>query len=130
MPTWKKLYAPTYPEREARKVIADTSRQACRANAAHYVRSGPLLPILEKVLMGEISVKLVQGYPPTEINPRNIFGMDVRVLPSPSEFDHVLVVDVPAKSESIAGVGVEYYPGVRSGDMRLDLEAHTRAITE
>src|SRR4051812_23446562 len=31
MPTWKKLYAPTYPEREARKVVAGTSRQACRA---------------------------------------------------------------------------------------------------
>lgn len=71
------------------------------ADAAYYIGSRPNRPIIEKVFVREITVKLVQNGP---LFGRSLaaFQMDTGVLPRPTELDHVLFVATHAGSDAIA----------------------------
>jgi hypothetical protein len=81
--------------------------------------------------MAEISMKLIKNHALTRELRRDVFGVDVRVLSSPSHFDQIAFIGEPhPKRDSIARARIEYYARVHPRDMGLNGKADAAAITD
>jgi hypothetical protein len=101
---------------------AADARNVGGAYAANYEGSHPL-PVFKGILVGEVSVELVQNCPLLGRGLRCIFQMEVRVLPCPAELNQIFLVESYTEGQSVGRIRIENNPSVGPFDFRLKLES-------
>jgi hypothetical protein len=74
-------------------------------------------------------MKLVKNHALPGRVERDVFRVDIRILPCPSYFDQVTFAGAHTKRNSVAWARVEYDARVHAGDMGLNRKAYASAIT-
>lgn len=117
----------TQPKRKTGEAPPGSDANMGRTDTAYNVGPRPNRPVIEEVLMREVTVKLIQDCPLAG-GALRAFQMDTGVLPRPTEFNHILFVAPHPRSNAIARRRVKNETG--SWFFGPGWKAHAGSITD